>query len=140
MIQRIQSIYLLLASACAFALFAVPFGSTPEPTSSGIYADGVYNLLDSIGLLVLFCAAGALALISIFMFNNRKNQMMVGRLAIMVNVIGILIVIVLYFNQPAALQAIDDQKNYPGLLLPIAFLVFGILALRAKKKDEMLVR
>lgn len=140
MIQRIQSIFLLLASASAFALFAVPFASSSEPVSAGIYADGVYNLYDSIGLLVVFSVAGALALISIFMFKNRKNQMMVGRLAIMTNVIGILLVMVLYFNQPAELQSVNDQKNYPGLLLPVAFLVFGILALRAIKKDENLVR
>lgn len=141
MIQRIQSIFLLLAGVSAFALFAVPFGTTPEPVAeSVIYADGVYNIKDSVGLLILFCAAGALALISIFLYNNRKSQLLIGRFAIIANIIGFILVIIFYVNNAAELTSINDQENYLGFSLPIAFLVFAILAQRAITKDENLVR
>ncbi len=143
MIQRIQSIFLLLAGACAFALFAVPFGTTTEPVAeSAIYMDSVYNIQDNMGLLVLFCIAGALALASIFMFKNRKTQLIVGRLAMVANIIGFILVIVFYVNNGAELKAlsVDDQENYFGFSLPLIFLIFAILAQRAISKDDELVR
>ncbi len=141
MIQRIQSIFLLLASASAFSLFAFPFGTTSEPiATSNIYMDGVYNIQDSLGLLVIFCVAGALALISIFMYNNRKTQLLLGRFAIIANVIGFILVIVFYINNAAELEGINDEENYIGLSLPFVFLLFAILAQRAITKDDKLVR
>ena len=141
MIQRIQSIFLLLASASAFALFAVPFGTTPEPVAeSAIYADSVYDIQDSNGLLALFCIAGALALLSIFTFKNRKTQLMLGRLAMVANVIGFILVIIFYFQNASELQGIQDEENPIGFALPVIFMVFAILAQRAIRKDEKLVR
>jgi len=94
MIQRIQSIFLLLAAAAAFALFAFPFASTPNAVaSSEMFADAQYNLSDNIALLILFCLAGGLAFISIFMFKNRKTQLLIGRLAIVANIIGLVLAI-----------------------------------------------
>ena len=141
MIQRIQSIFLLLASVSAFALFAIPFGTTPEPVAeSEFYLDGVYNIQDSRGLLALFCIAGVLALLSIFMFKNRKIQLMSARLAMVANVIGFILVLVFYFNNAAELQEINVQENYLGFGLPIIFLIFSILAQRAITKDDKLVK
>ncbi len=143
MIQRIQSIFLLLASVSAFALFAFPFGTTPQPVAeSEIYMDGVYNIQDNIGLLVLFCVAGALALVSIFMYNNRKSQLLVGRLAMVANIIGFVLVIIFYFQNGAELEAlnVNDTENLFGFSLPVLFLIFAILAQRAITKDEKLVR
>jgi hypothetical protein len=102
--------------------------------------DGVYNIQDSLGLLVIFCVAGALALISIFMYNNRKTQLLLGRFAIIANVIGFILVIVFYINNAAELEGINDEENYIGLSLPFVFLLFAILAQRAITKDDKLVR
>jgi len=140
MIQRIQTIFLLLAAACAFCLFAFPFGTTASPVSaSSIYNDGIYNIQDSPALLALFCIAGGLAFVSIFLFNNRKTQMTLARIAIVANLIGLVMVIVFYYNNAAVLQEVNDEENIIGFSLPIAFLIFGILALRFIKKDENLV-
>lgn len=140
MIQRIQSIFLLLAAACAFCLFAFPFGTTEAPvTDSTIYADSVYNIQDNIALLALFCVAGGLAFISIFLFNNRKTQLLLGRLAIIANIIGFVMVIIFYINSAGELRNVDDNENIIGFSLPIAFLVFAFLAQRYISKDEKLV-
>ncbi len=139
MIQRIQSIFLLLAAACAFCLFAFPFGTTETEVAQTIYADGIYNIQDSVALLALFCVAGGLAFISIFLFNNRKTQLLLGRLAIIANIIGFVMVIVFYMNSVEQLGDVNDSENIIGFSLPIAFLVFAFLAQRFINKDEKLV-
>ncbi|MFT5166484.1 MAG: glucan phosphoethanolaminetransferase (alkaline phosphatase superfamily) [Saprospiraceae bacterium] len=140
MIQRIQSIFLLLAAACAFCLFAFPFGTTESPViDSSIYDDGIYNIQDSVALLALFCVAGGLTFISIFLFKNRRTQLLLGRLAIIANIIGFIMVLIFYFNNASELQNINDEENVIGFSLPIAFLVFAFLSQWYINKDEKLV-
>jgi len=143
MIQRIQSLFLFLAAASAFALFGLPFASMPEPLAadvqSPIFADGVYNIMDHIGTMVLFGLAGALALVSIFLFNNRKLQMSLSRFAIIANIIGFILAIVLFFNERESMGA-QDPDDQLGVYLPILFIVFALLALRFISKDEHLVK
>ena len=52
------------------------------------------------------------------------------------NVIGLILVIVFYYNNVAELQSVDDQENYIGFALPLVFLILAILAQRAISKDE----
>ncbi len=140
MIQRIKSVFLLLAAAAAFGLFALPFASTDSAVqASGLFADATYNLQDNIALLILFCLAGALALISIFLFNNRKNQLLVGRLAIIANVVGLVLALILFMQDFQNLGAVKPEDEL-GLFLPILFTIFGALALRYISKDEKTVR
>jgi hypothetical protein len=141
MIQRIQSIFLLLAAVCAFCLFAFPFGTTEAPVADNVlYEDAEYNIMDSPALLALFCIAGGLAFISIFLFNNRKTQIILGRFAVIANILGFILVLIFYFNNSAGLEVGEDQENIIGFSLPIAFLVFAFLALRFISKDDKLVQ
>lgn len=65
--------------------------------------------------------------------------MMVGRIAIVANIIGLALAIILYMQDVANLgSAVPDDS--PGLFMPLAFLVFGILALRFINKDEKMVK
>ncbi len=140
MIQRIQSIFLLLAAAAAFGLFALPFASTADAVqASGLFADATFNLQDNIALLILFCLAGGLALVSIFLFNNRKNQLLVSRLAIIANVVGFVLAIILFMQDFSNLGNVNPEDEL-GVFLPILFIVFGVLALRSINKDEKIVR
>jgi len=140
MIQRIQSIFLLLASAAAFGLFGLPFASTSEGvSSSALFADQIFSIMDSPFLLGLFCLAGGLSLISIFLFRNRKTQLLVGRLAIVANLIGLVLAIILFIQDQKNLGAAEPNDGF-GLYLPLLFLVFGLLAQRYILKDEKLVR
>ena len=146
MIQRIQSIFLLLAAACAFGLFALPFANTTELVSnSDIFKDGLYTIQDNIALLALFCLAGGLAFISIFLFKNRKSQLLMGRFAIIANVIGLVLAIALFFRDLNSLDSADNSNDVElsdgwGLYLPIAFLIFALLAQRFINKDDKLVK
>lgn len=140
MIQRVQTIFLFLAAAAAFGLFALPFATTSTAVqASGLFADSSFNLNDHIALLILFCLAGGLALVSIFLFNNRKIQMTLGRLAIVANIIGFVLAIILFMQDRDNLGAATPDDAM-GSLLPLAFLIFGVLALRYINKDEKTVR
>lgn len=140
MIQRIQSIFLLLAAGAAFGLLGLPFATTAsEVQSSSLFSDRIYDLNDHIALLVLFCLAGGLAFINIFLFNNRKTQLTVGRIAIVTNIIGLAFAIILYMQDIGNLGSATPDDS-PGLFMPLLFLVFGVLALRFISKDEKTVK
>lgn len=140
MIQRIQTIYLALAAACAFGLFALPFATSAQSSDeTSLFADGIYNINDHAALLALFCGAGALALISIFLFNNRKQQLLMGRFAIIADVIGIVLVLVFLYQDGTKTGAAEVQEQL-GVGLPILFVIFALLAQRGISKDEKLVR
>lgn len=140
MIQRIQSVFLLLASGATFGLFGLPFASTPDAiTSSTIFGDAIFNLQDHIALLVLFGLAGLLALVAIFLFKNRKLQTNLGRFALIANVIGLVLAIILFMQDKATLGAVDPSDE-AGLYMPFIAVVFLGLALRFIAKDENLVK
>lgn len=141
MIQRIQSIFLLLASACSFALFAVPFASVKETVAgSALFSnDTVYNLNDNIALLAMYAIAGVLALVAIFLFKNRSQQKVVARVAAIFNIIGIVLAIV-FFMQDSVMSSAVTPEDGLGLYTPIVGLVLIFLAIRAIGKDDKLVR
>lgn len=140
MIQRIQSIFLFLAAVAAFSLFVFPFATTDRAVAdSAIFADQLYTIQDNVALLALFAIAGGLAFVSIFLFNNRKTQLLVGRLAVVANLIGLVLAIILFLNDRQTLGSADPADGV-GLFLPFVFLIFGVLALRYINKDEKLVR
>ena len=136
MIQRIQSIFLFLASAASFGLFGLPFANTEEAVvNSEIFKDQAFNLFDDTGILALFCAAGGLALIAIFLFKNRVLQSRIAQLVLLVTIIGI------GWTAYVFSQEKTDTVNLDfGLALPLLTLVFTFLAFRNIKKDEKLVQ
>lgn len=136
MIQRIQSIFLFLASACSFGLLGLPFANTNEAiASSKIFSDQSFNLFDDIGILSLFCAAGGFALISIFLFKNRTFQIRLTQLVLLITLVGIG-----WSGYIFSQEKIDTANIDFGLALPILTLIFTFLASRNIKKDENLVQ
>lgn len=139
MIQRIQSVLLLLAAAAVFALFKLPFGSSDTIAASALFNDGAFTIQDHVGLLGLFCAAGAIAFISIFLFNNRPLQLKLSRVAIIANIIGIILAAVLFMQDSNAMGAAMPKEEL-GLGLPVLSIIFAAFAIRFINKDEKLVK
>jgi hypothetical protein len=125
MIQRIQTIYLLIASI-AFALlsFKIPFWSLNDEF---IYAQNDNKLY--LLLITLF----VFSLIGIFLFKKRIVQMKLLRLSILIE----FVVLVRLFLTYKELNAPLDAKVF--FLLMSAFVAL-LLAYRGVKKDENLVR
>lgn len=129
MIQRIQSIWLLLAAAAALATLKFSFYSGVKDNNVFAELNGTAHFL----LLILTVAVSLAALVSIFLFKNRKLQMQLCFLGLLLQIA----VVFFYINQ--------TQKFVQGtfaLSAAFTFLipVFFLLALLAIRKDEKLIK
>ncbi|GAB5550992.1 MAG: hypothetical protein Sapg2KO_05830 [Saprospiraceae bacterium] len=141
MIQRIQTIFLLLAAGLLGALWAFPFSTvsaSADLAEAGIFTDQIFNIQDHIALLVLFMLAAGLALIGIFLFKKRPAQMKLVLLSNLVNLGGIGFAFFLLGQVGAFEQSGMDIKA--GLVFPFLATVFLGLAHRFIKKDEKIVK
>ncbi|MCP4443693.1 MAG: DUF4293 domain-containing protein [Aureispira sp.] len=133
MIQRIQSIYLLLSSAFTSLLFMFPIASA-EKTADGAFQDGVLNLDDSGILLGLAIAVSALAFLAIFLFKNRILQMNLGKLNMLLAV-GLLVFAIYLLMSAGVSWGLGI-----GLFVPLVSLILIVMANRAIGQDEALVK
>lgn len=139
MIQRIQSLFLLLAAGGLGSLFAVPFARSKKAIEeSAFLQDGLYNLSDHIALMVVFGLTALLALISIFLYRNRKLQLRLIALTLIGVLAGIALAVVLFMRQGITLDS--NIQDGIGAYLPLAAILFLALAYRFIQKDEKLVR
>ena len=137
MLQRIQSVFLFLGSACCFGLFGTDVAETPAPVvGSPLFADAHYTVFDDPLLLGLFALAGLLLLITIFLFRDRTLQLRLALGAIVLAVAGIAYG-VYRGTQDVVIETAEIEW---GIALPLLAIVFGGLARRYVRKDERLVR
>jgi len=119
MLQRVQSIYLFLASIATLGI--------------GYCNYGVSNSIYYFGLLAL----SAIILINIFLFNNRKLQIMLNRLVC----VGLIALLGLSFYESGILSG---EKQFSEkdikLALPVISIVFLLIANKYIKRDEALVK
>jgi hypothetical protein len=130
MLQRIQTVYLLMAVIIASGLIFV-FNLWTTKDGITIFAK------DELLYLGLFLGSALLSLISIFMFKNRKSQFILGRLNIILNFI--LLGLFVYQSLSLSGETKVSEKGI-GMLLPVFSIVFLALANKAIKKDEDLVK
>ncbi len=140
MIQRIQTLFLLLAAGSMGALAAVPFFSVPKDAGYAevsVLGDQIFNIQDHTGLLVLFLAAGGLALISIFLFKNRKLQSRISMVALLLIFGGLGFATGIL--QKAGVFEIGQLDMQAGIALPLVGIILLILANVYIRKDDALV-
>ncbi len=130
MIQRIQTLYLLVAVVISAGLIFV-FDLYTDNNQTLVYAKDNYTYL------ALFLGSALLSLISIFRYKNRKSQFVLGRLNIILNFI--LLGVFVYQSLNVSGETEVSEKGI-GIILPIFSIVFLALANKAIKKDEDLVK
>ncbi len=130
MLQRIQTVYLLLAAICSGGLIFV-FHLWTTNTESFVFAK------DNIYYLAMFLGSAILSLISIFGYKNRKSQFVMNRLNIILNFI--LLGFFVYQSLNLSGEADVSEKGI-GIVLPALSIVLLVLANKAIKKDEDLVK
>lgn len=137
MIQRIQSIYLLVASILSLVLIYVFELWTVNETK--VFAKDLLfsELLLEISIPVLFYLSGLIALFTIFLFKNRKLQFVLGRVIILINLILLGILIYQSVNLPG--EDVSSEKGI-GMFIPTVVILLIVLANKAIKKDEDLVK
>jgi len=130
MLQRIQTIYLLIVMAISAVLvFLLPLWQLESGDS--------FFAKDSFLLIVLFLGSAVLALLSIFMYKNRQLQFVLGRLNIILNFF--LLGFFVYQSLNLSGETSVSEKGI-GMFLPIVSIVLLVLANKAIKKDEDLVK
>ncbi|PNQ73409.1 DUF4293 domain-containing protein [Hanstruepera neustonica] len=130
MIQRIQTLYLLLATVVSAGLIFV-FELWTNQDGVKVFAQDVSYVFAG------FLLSAVLSLITIFRFKNRKSQFMLGRLNIILNFI--LLGFFVYQSLNLSGETVVSEKGI-GIFLPIVSIVFLALANKAIKKDEDLVK
>ena len=147
MIQRIQSLYLLLAAAVmAITLFA-PIATFAVGdvtfTLTAFSLAGADESQSTLWMGILLVVATALPLVTIFLFKRRQLQVRLCG-AEMVLLIGAIAFIAIYYWLAShnALEGltIDHKQLGWAAPMPIVAIVLVYLASRAIFKDELLVR
>ena len=130
MLQRIQTIYLLMAAGISAGLiFVFDLWSTSDQVK--VFANDVNYVFAA------FLASALLSIISIFRYKNRKSQFVLGRLNIILNFF--LLGFFVYQSLNLSGETAVSEKGI-GMFLPIISIVFLVLANKAIKKDEDLVK
>jgi len=136
MIQRIQSVWLLLAALTSGALFISPLYR--YDTAGGeqlLQTTGFYPLLIIAAIMTL------LPLAAIFMYKERKRQrgMVIGALFACLGFLGVMWMKTSNIQKEIPAPT-GGQYAIPGALLPAVAIIFLMLAIRGINKDEKLVR
>lgn len=130
MIQRIQSLWFLLASAVSFLTLKLSF-------YSGTYLpDNLYHQLngtENLTLMVPTIALGIVTLISIFLYKNRPTQLWLC-------VVGLIIDFVLVFLYFRATKDFTQGDYAITAALHLVIIIALVLAFTGIKKDEKLIK
>ena len=132
MLQRIQTIYLIFA---AIVTGIMPF-LFPLWTQEGGKMVDFYFMME-LSYVALFGLSTTLSIISIISFKKRQNQFVMGRLNIILNLF--LLGLFTYRLLMVSGETSVSEKGI-GMFLPIVAIVFLVLANKAIKKDEDLVK
>ncbi|TPG34041.1 DUF4293 domain-containing protein [Flavobacterium pectinovorum] len=130
MIQRIQTIYLILAFiATSVLMLFIPLWTLKGGALFYFNQDPIYTVI--VGLSTM------LTIVSIISFKKRQNQFVMNRLNIILNLI--LLGLFVYRSLNLSGETAVSEKGI-GMFLPIVSIVLLVLANKAIKKDEDLVK
>jgi len=132
MIQRIQTVYLILAFiATSVLMLFIPLWTLKTGTPFYFNQDPIYNVI--VGLSTM------LTIVSIISYKKRQNQFVMGRLNIILNLILLGLFVYRSLNLSGDPTSVVSEKGI-GMFLPIVAIVLLVLANKAIKKDEDLVK
>jgi len=139
MIQRIQSILLLLTSITFFLQFVFNFATSNVPIAQYM-DDKVFDVNDHPVLIALAALGGVIALVNIFLFRNRPLQIRLGYLLIILCIFLPVVAGMLFFTSGNPMESDQEINESAGLLLPLVGLITTIFANRYINKDNKLVK
>ncbi|MCK9204488.1 MAG: DUF4293 domain-containing protein [Bacteroidales bacterium] len=152
MLQRIQSVYLAIVAIACILLFFFPL-ATYYHELLGNYQFFVYgitcmdpetkvhfNALFTLPLIILVAISFILTIFTIFLYKKRLLQIRLCSINVLVNIILIMVIFFFYAAKIKTMTQIEPEYNYAGIIMPLISLIFLILASRAIRKDETLVK
>ena len=136
--QRIQTLYLLLTLCIQWGSLFIPLGSYTDGDRAGqsFYLLGDIATSESIILAVIVTLLAGWAIVT---FKNRKKQMQLCGFLTIFTILAPITTIastwIFALEQPSM-----PEFHYAYLIFPIAVIAFPILAKKAIRKDDELVR
>ena len=133
MLQRIQSVWLFLTSLFSAITFKFPFytGDWLKDALPNFIVD--LNAQTTIWLTIVTVITGALALVNIFLFRNRKLQLRLCYLGVFLS----LLLLTLYVLE---MMEFKDGTIALWVVFYVAILIGFIMASRGISKDEKLIK
>ena len=126
-IQRIQTLWLILATIAAGISFAFPWLKVEE---------SVIDLTDNMPMLILGILAGVLSFVTVFLYRNVKRQKTTCRIAVLFSLCTIVYTVALSYFGPNP----DAQVCISGPSLMALSCIFDYMALKGIRHDEKLLR
>jgi hypothetical protein len=158
MLQRIQTVYLLLAFACTSAIMFFPIfevSSIYQGVESNVDFD-VYGLNTPgstegyFPLYIGFVILALLTFLGILLYKNRKKQILVVRISLILHILTALsFLLFALFGKPVLIDKLSDTgveniqvsfKYGIGYYLMFVAIPFLMLAIRGIRADEKLVK
>lgn len=130
MIQRIQTLYMVAVVLLGAVL---PFWVALWTDAQGI----AVFAKNEIAISIAFYGSAVLAALAIFRYRDRKSQFVLNRLNMILNLF--LLGFFVYRSLNLSGETLVSEKGI-GMLIPVFSIVFLVLANRAIKKDEDLVK
>ena len=147
MIQRVQSIWLVLAVITLICLAFLPLlTKTVNGGKYGVYTSGIHTEIQvedveqyavsfAIPTITLNIAAALLCFVAVFFFKNRALQ---KRIIIVAFFAVVLLAILCFYSGQQLPGGLTGASVTAGTFLPLVAMVFCLLAIRGIRKDEQL--
>ena len=137
MIQRVQTIWLLLSLACCVLLFFIPVWESSSSAPTGMDEIGAYTHLFLLPFAVLLVVSH---LVTIFLFGRRKLQLRFCTANILLYLVFFALALFFIQQENNVFSNFHVQEFKSGALLPWIGIFFNIMARRGIRKDEELIR
>jgi hypothetical protein len=135
MLQRKQSLWMLLAAACAVLTIKLPFYTGYIVDAAQGKEAGKITASSSIPLLILTVLLVVVMLVNIFNFKNRKLQLRITIGLILVSLLNIFL-----FSQASMTPPIIGGTFALTSILALAIPLLLIMAARGISKDQKLIK
>ena len=152
MIQRIQTVYLSLAFIALALLFAFPLAQFFAENGAYIFSvTGLKNMVPGdppafnpiifLPLIIVAVGIALLSLFTIFQYKSRSFQVKLTNIGVLSSIALIMGIFFLYIPMiEKKINIVPDYSKAFGIYLPLLALVFLVMANRAIKRDDKLVR
>ena len=151
MIQRVQSLFLLVAAAVAIAVLFIPIGNIIDATGLSLYQYDAFSLkkegvgvMSTLYIALLWCVSAILSLVTIFMFKNRPLQVRLNGVNMLVMLAALVTMLYIYPNFVFEKRQIVTNTTVLSfnhlILISLVPAVSLYLANMFIKKDEKKVR
>lgn len=149
MLQRIQSVYLFLVFVFAILFAVLPLASFSGDTPfiplrllnyNAFFSETAFSSgWQGIVLIIVWAFSLSLTAFMTFQYHNRLFQIKLGKLNMLLHV-G-LILLTFFFIDGLRSQLDGVEFNYgAGVFFPVISLIFILMAIKAIKRDEALIR